>query len=181
MVEWAYAMVVEVELFSVGTSISGSRPFKETGWALVNDSSLQLRCMAGGGPSYSRFQYPIEYDSNQEKMILELDSMRQDIGGLQREYKSLKTKASKSEMQKKIESLQSKYRKKLEGLRLNWSKRVEEAMPKAVHLYVPHDGGENCNSMSLINKAAEIGWETTGQVPGFPGPTGITMMRLRTD
>ena len=33
--------------------------------------------------------------------------------------------------------------------------------------------------MHLLNTAGRRGWETTGQVPGFPGPTGVTMMRYR--
>ena len=35
------------------------------------------------------------------------------------------------------------------------------------------------NSLKLVNIAGGRGWETTGQVPGYPGPTGITMMRKR--
>ena len=31
----------------------------------------------------------------------------------------------------------------------------------------------------FLNEAGHQGWETTGQVPGFPGPTGCTMMRRR--
>ena len=180
MVKWTYAMVVQVELFSVGTPIEGRTSrmeFKETGWALVNDSSLQLHRMRGGERGYGNFQYPIEYDSHQEKMILELNSMIQE----RNEMRALKTRKNEPEWMNKIESLQSNYTKKLEQFRLTLSKRVKEAMPKVVRLYVPHDGEVNRNPMSLINKAAEIGWETTGQVPGFPGPTGITMMRLRTD
>jgi len=37
------------------------------------------------------------------------------------------------------------------------------------------------NALDLVNKAAVIGWETTGQVPGYPGPTGVTMMRRRVE
>ena len=33
--------------------------------------------------------------------------------------------------------------------------------------------------MQFINIAGKSGWETTGQVPGLPGPTGITMMRKK--
>ena len=33
--------------------------------------------------------------------------------------------------------------------------------------------------MQFLNFAGKSGWETTGQVPGLPGPTGITMMRKR--
>ena len=33
--------------------------------------------------------------------------------------------------------------------------------------------------MQFLNNAGKSGWETTGQVPGLPGPTGITMMRKR--
>jgi hypothetical protein len=36
-------------------------------------------------------------------------------------------------------------------------------------------------ALELVNKAGDIGWETTGQIPGFPGPTGITMMRRRVE
>ena len=35
------------------------------------------------------------------------------------------------------------------------------------------------DSLKLVNLAGGYGWETTGQVPGYPGPTGITMMRKR--
>ena len=35
------------------------------------------------------------------------------------------------------------------------------------------------SALKLVNKAGELGWETTGQIPGYPGPTGITMMRRR--
>ena len=34
-------------------------------------------------------------------------------------------------------------------------------------------------ALELVRYAANDGWETTGQVPGDPGPTGITMMRRR--
>jgi len=188
MAKWKYAMVVEVVFFSDGTTL-GLRPnsnpdFKENGWALVNDSSVKLNRMIGGTPSYDYFQYPIKYDSHQKKMILEINGMWQDMKNLHDEMKALKpphVKKNRADLKKKVDSLKPKLDKKSKELSLTWSKRVKEALPKVVHLYVPHDGGKNLNTMSLINKAAEIGWETTGQVPGFPGPTGITMMRLRTD
>ena len=37
------------------------------------------------------------------------------------------------------------------------------------------------SALNLVNVAAEDGWETTGQIPGFPGPTSITMMRKKLD
>jgi hypothetical protein len=37
------------------------------------------------------------------------------------------------------------------------------------------------NALDLVNRAAAIGWETTGQVPGYPGPTSVTMMRRRVE
>ena len=40
-------------------------------------------------------------------------------------------------------------------------------------------GNPELDVMQFLNVAGKSGWETTGQVPGLPGPTGITMMRKR--
>ena len=80
-----------------------------------------------------------------------------------------------------------KLQKKGESIRNNDIKRGEcmtEIFEIAKSMISEHPDNVLCvgeNALDLVNKAAVIGWETTGQVPGYPGPTGVTMMRRRVE
>ena len=96
----------------------------------------------------------------------ELEKMKKELGEIQGKYVSLKGHRRLANQRKQER---------------NFVQSAEECV-RILDEWT--DGDQDCHylastALELVNKAGSHGWETTGQIPGYPGPTGITMMRRR--
>jgi hypothetical protein len=86
-------------------------------------------------------------------------------------YQNTPTGGARTKIKSKLQRLKSSLNDSFNQLIFNTQDSIEH-----VAFVAGHPG---LDVMQFLNVAGKSGWETTGQVPGLPGPTGITMMRKR--
>ena len=101
----------------------------------------------------------------------EMSSMIEEIKETDEKYRNTPNGGAKKKIQTKLQRLTLSVNDSFHQLILNTQDSIEHVAFVA--------GNPELDVMQFLNVAGKSGWETTGQVPGLPGPTGITMMRKR--
>ena len=101
----------------------------------------------------------------------EISSMFEEIQETIEKYQNTPTRGARMKLNTKLQRLKSSLKDSFNQLIFNTQDSIEHVAFVA--------GNPGLDVMQFLNVAGKSGWETTGQVPGLPGPTGITMMRKR--
>ena len=101
----------------------------------------------------------------------EISSMFEEIQETIEKYQNTPTGGARTKIKTKMQRLKSSLNDSFNQLIFNTQDSIEHVAFVA--------GNPGLDVMQFLNVAGKSGWETTGQVPGLPGPTGITMMRKR--
>lgn len=101
----------------------------------------------------------------------EISSMFEEIQETIEKYQNTPTGGARMKINTKLQRLKSSLTDSFHQLIFNTQDSIEHVAFVA--------GNPGLDVMQFLNVAGKSGWETTGQVPGLPGPTGITMMRKR--
>ena len=165
MGKWQYAAVVQVEYIADGSpkEFEGELKSIRGKWTLLYDPS----------ESFHR----VNYESGQvnlQRSVRINNAVKKKFDERKKFHASFQlTQPSKRspQQQRKLNNRLSKIR---QGV-------VSEFVKQIDNYSTEHVICTGISAIDLVNKAADLGWETTGQVPGYPGPTGVTMMRRKVD
>ncbi|MDC0655845.1 hypothetical protein OAP41_02990 [Candidatus Poseidoniaceae archaeon] len=105
------------------------------------------------------------------KPTSEISSMFEEIQETIEKYQNTPPGGARTKIKTKMQRLKSSLNDSFNQLIFNTQDSIEHVAFVA--------GNPGLDVMQFLNVAGKSGWETTGQVPGLPGPTGITMMRKR--
>ena len=97
----------------------------------------------------------------------EISSMIEEIRETNEKYRNTPKGGAKKKIQTKLQRLTMSVSDSFNQLIFNTQDSIEHVAFVA--------GNPELDVMQFLNVAGKSGWETTGQVPGLPGPTGIEL------
>ena len=97
----------------------------------------------------------------------EMSSMIEEIKETDEKYRNTPNGGAKKKIQTKLQRLTMSLSDSFNQLIFNTQDSIEHVAFVA--------GNPELDVMQFLNVAGKSGWETTGQVPGLPGPTGMEL------